>query len=161
MGYRGQSGGGRRFSRGGSKSRKSGISIDFNGFAEYAEILDEMGRNVQQVFTDAMEQAGQTIAEDTHDAVARANLPAGGRFSRDHTENAIIDDPKVEWSGGLGEMKLGFDYARPGAGGFLITGTPKMRPDHALEVIYAQKKYERDLKKNIDEVFRDYIERGG
>lgn len=161
MGYRGQSGGGRRFSRSGSKSRKSGISIDFNGFAEYAEILDEMGRNVQQVFTDAMEQAGQTVAEDTHDAVARANLPAGGRFSRDHTENAIIDDPKVEWSGGLGEMKLGFDYAKPGAGGFLITGTPKMRPDHALEVIYAQKKYERDLKKDIDEVFRDYIERGG
>lgn len=152
---------GRRFSRGGKKARKNGISIDFNGFAEYAEILDEMGRDVQKVFTDAMEQAGQTVAEDTHDAVAKANLPASGRFSRDNTEAAIIDDPKVEWSGGYGEMKLGFDYAKPGAGGFLITGTPKMRPDHELEIIYAQKKYEKQLREDIDAVFRDYIERGG
>lgn len=151
----------RRFSRGGKKARKNGISIDFNGFAEYAEILDEMGRNVQKVFTDAMEQAGQTVAEDTHDAVAKANLPASGKYSQDNTEAAIIDNPTVEWSGGYGEMKLGFDYTKPGAGGFLITGTPKMRPDHELEMIYAQKKYERRLREDIDEVFRDYIENGG
>ena len=147
-----------KWNKGGAKSRKNGINIDFNGFAEYAEMLEELGANVQEVFTDAMEQAGETVAEDTESAVASANLPASGKYSRGNTENAIIKDPKVEWQGGYGEMKLGFDYLKPGAGGFLITGTPKMRPDHALEIIYAGRKYEKTIEKDIETVFRDLIE---
>lgn len=148
---------GKRWNKGGKKARKNGISIDFNGFAEYAEILDQMGANVQKVFTDAMEQAGETVAEDTHDAVAKANLPASGKYSRSNTENAIIDAPKVEWLGGQGEMKLGFDYSKPGAGGFLITGTPKMRPDNELAAIYSGKKYEKNLINDINKVFYDFV----
>lgn len=139
--------------------RKSMISMDFSNFADYAEKIDKLGGNLQKVFTDAMEQAAETVQVDTIDAMASANLPAGGKYSQGDTEASIIRDAKVVWHGSVGEIGLGFDKTRPGAGGFLITGTPKMKPNYALEDIYGRKKYENRLKKDIEEVLQDEIDR--
>lgn len=139
--------------------RKSMISIDFSNFSDYAEKLDKLGADLQKVFTDAMEQAAETVQDDTIDAMAKGNLPAGGKYSQGDTEASIIRDAKVVWHGSLGEIGLGFDKTRPGAGGFLITGTPKMRPNQALVDIYGRKKYENQLKKDIEEVLQDEIDR--
>ena len=158
MGYRGQGGGGVRWSRGGAKRRKNSISIDFNGFAEYAEMLDEFGEDLKEIFTDVMEQTAETVQDDTKAATAAANLPARGEYSRGATMNSIIQNPRVTWSGYTGEIGLGFDKTKRGAGGFLITGTPRMAPDYALEKIFAQKKYEADLRKDIDQYFRDALD---
>lgn len=139
--------------------RKSMISIDFTNFDTYAEKLDKLGANLQKVFTDAMEQAAETVQEDTIEAMADSNLPAGGKYSQGETEASIIRDAKVIWHGSLGIIGLGFDKTKPGAGGFLITGTPKMRPNYRLEDIYGRKKYENQLKKDIEEVLQDEIDR--
>lgn len=138
--------------------RKNSINIDYSSFAEYAERLDELGANLQKVFTDSMEQAAETVQWDTEDAIAAANLPASGKYSRGPTEESLIRDAQVKWSGSYGEIGLGFDKTVPGSGGWLITGTPKMRPDYALEKIYAQKMYERKLMKEIQEGLQDAID---
>lgn len=130
-------------------ARKNSISIDFSVFSDYAEELDKLGADLKEIFTDAMEQEGETVAEDTKDAVQKGNLPAGGKYSQGDTERAIISQPKVEWSGELGEMGLGFDKTLPGAGGFLITGTPKMQPVQELVDIYGRKSYERRMTEDI------------
>ena len=130
-------------------ARKNSISIDFSVFSDYAEELDKLGADLKEIFTDVMEQEGETVAEDTKDAVQKGNLPAGGKYSQGDTERAIISQPKVEWSGELGEMGLGFDKTLPGAGGFLITGTPKMQPVQALVDIYGRKSYERRMTEDI------------
>lgn len=140
-------------------ARKRMIDIDFSAFGDYAEKLDKLGANLQDAFSKAMEQAAETVQEDTISAMAKGNLPAGGKYSQGDTEAAIIRDPKVVWHGSVGEIGLGFDKTRPGAGGFLITGTPKMRPNRALEDIYGRKKYERELKKDIEEVLQDEIDK--
>lgn len=139
--------------------RKSMISIDFSNFNDYAEKLDNLGADLKKIFTDAMEQSAETVQFDTIDAMAKGNLPAGGKYSQGDTEASIIRDAKVVWHGSLGEIGLGFDKTRPGAGGFLITGTPKMQPNRALEDIYGRKKYENQLKKDIEEVLQDEIDR--
>lgn len=139
--------------------RKSMISIDFTNFDTYAEKLDKLGANLQKVFTDAMEQAAETVEYDTIEAMASANLPAKGKYSQGETEASIIRDAKVTWHGPVGVIGLGFDKTKPGAGGFLITGTPKMRPNYRLEDIYGRKKYENQLKKDIEEVLQDEIDR--
>lgn len=139
-------------------ARKSAFSIDFSVFEDFAEELDKLGANLKEVFTDVMEQEGETVAEDTKEAVKKAYLPAKGEYSTGDTENSIIMQPKVEWSGFLGEMGLGFDKTKPGAGGFLITGTPKMQPDHELEKIYSQKRYERNLTKDMMEYLQAEID---
>lgn len=90
-----------------------------------------------------------------------ANLPAKGVYSRGETEQSIVRDAKTEWHGSLGEIAMGFDKSKPGAGGFLITGTPKMQPDRALESIYGKKSYETKARNKIREKLKKEIERLG
>lgn len=145
--------------RGGSKARsKNYLAIDFSNFAEYAERLDQLGADLQKIIGDAMEQAAETVEWDTVDAVAKANLPAGGRYSRGDTEDSIIKGAKAQWSGSLGEIHLGFDKSKPGAGGFLITGTPTMAPDAQLSQLYLSKKYATTIKKQIEEQLQDELD---
>ena len=139
-------------------SRKNYIDIDFSAFAEYAERLDELGADLQKVFADAMEQAAETVEWDTVDAIAAGNLPAGGQYSKGATSASIIHNAKVEWSGMVGEIGLGFDKTKPGSGGWLITCTPKMSPDYALEDIYGRKKYERQIRQQIEESLQDALD---
>ena len=149
---------GKKWNRGGSGRRKNYISIDFSNFAEYAEQLDRLNGDLQKIIGDAMEQAAQTVQDDTRDAVAAANLPAGGNYSRGDTEASIIDNPKVQWSGSLGEIGVGFDKSKPGAGGFLITGTPKMKPDYALQDIFNRKGYAKKINDQIREELQDALD---
>lgn len=141
---------GKRYSQGGTKRRKNSINIDFSAFERYAEKLEDLNADLVPVFSEAMEKAGKKIAEDTNTAVQAANLPAAGNYSRGATRESIINDPQVTWSGDLGTLPLGFDKTKPGAGGWLITGTPYMRPDYALEKIYGSKGYERQIKNQIE-----------
>ena len=134
------------------------LSIDFSNFAEYAEKLDQLGANLQKVIGDAMEQAAETVQWDVTDAMATANLPAGGKYSQGDTMNQIIKDAKVNWQGSFGEIGLGFDKTKAGAGGFLITGTPKMRPNYALEQIFSRKKYLKKITDQINEELQDAID---
>jgi hypothetical protein len=140
-------------------ARKSAIEIDFGVFEDLADQLEKLGADLKTTFSEVMEEEGKKVAQDTVEAVQNVNLPAGGRYSSSakETANSIIMNPKVEWSGSEASIGLGFDKTKPGAGGFLITGTPKMRPDYALEKIYGQKKYERDMKKHMIEGLQDQI----
>ena len=88
-----------------------------------------------------------------------SNLPAGGKYSQGDTAKSIIQNPKVSWTGNIGSLPIGFDYAKPGAGGFLITGTPRMKPDHKLETIYARKKYWAGLMKEVSDALTEEIGR--
>ena len=149
---------GQRWSKGGKYSRKNGISMDFSVFEEYAERLENLGAELQPIFTDVMEQEAETVQEDTIVALASANLPAQGNYSTGDTKKSVDMSPRVIWEGSLGEIGLGFDKTKNGAGGWLITGTPKMRPDYELENIYGRKKYENQLRKSIMQYFEDKIE---
>ena len=143
-----------------AKSRNF-IDIDFQQFADFAEKLDKLNGDLKKIFGDAMEQAAETVQDDTRDAIAAANLPAGGKYSNGDTEASIIQDPRVKWSGSLGEIGVGFDKTVPGAGGWLITGTPKMHPDYKLNELYVGKKYARTIKKQIEEELQDALDELG
>lgn len=140
-------------------ARKQMIYIDFSNFAEYAEKLDLLGANLKDVFSKAMEEAAEKVQQDTIAALSKANLPAGGQYSQGDTEDAVINDLRPKWEGNVGEVGLGFDKTKPGAGGFLITGTPKMRPDYALEQIFGTRRYETEIKKTIEKALQREINR--
>ena len=150
---------GAKWTKGGSLARKSVIQIDFGVFEELADQLENLGEDLKECFADAMEKEGKKVAEDTVKAVANVNLPAKGSYSTGETQKSIIMEPKVEWSGSEAAIGLGFDKTKAGAGGFLITGTPRMQPDYALEKIFTQKKYERDMKKRIMEDLQKKIDK--
>ncbi len=140
-------------------ARKQMISIDFKNFSDYAEKIDKLGANLKSVFSKAMEEAAEKVQQDTIAAIQPVNLPDKGRYSTGDTLNSVIRDPKTKWEGSVGEIPIGFDKTKPGAGGWLITGTPKMRPDYALEKIYGTKRYESELKKTIEKALQREIDK--
>lgn len=143
----------------GMHKRKQMISIDFSNFAEYADKLDQLGASLKEVFSKAMEKAAEKVQADTIAALEKAHLPATGKYSSGDTKDSVITNPLTRWEGSVGEIGLGFDKTKPGAGGFLITGTPRMRPDYALERIYGTKRYENELRKQIEKSLQQEIDR--
>ena len=140
---------------------KNILKFNTKGFDEYAEKLERLGADLKPIFTDALQQAAETITEDTMEAISAGNLPAGGLFSVDpsKTRASIIKNPKVTWSGTIAEVPVGFDFAKPGAGGYLITGTPRMDPDKELNRIYKQKRYMTNIRKDMIDIFEDEIQK--
>ena len=148
---------GKKGNKGGA-GRRNKFGIDWSQFEDFAIKLDELNADVKKVFNDVMEQVGETVQEDTVQATAKAYLPASGKYSQGDTIKAVDTSPKVEWSGTTGSINLGFDYSKPSAGGFLISGTPRMAPDYKLQDIYVNKKYAKLLTEDITQSFIDEVE---
>lgn len=138
---------------------KNLLKLDVSGFEEYIQKLEKLEADVKPIVEDALNQAGETITDDTFDAVSDSNLPRGGEYSTGKTRESIIKNPRVKWSGTTAEIGVGFDFNKPGAGGYLITGTPRMAPDKALNKIYKSKKYMKDVQKDMIDIFQDEISR--
>ena len=119
--------------------------------------LDELGGDVKGAVQNALTQASETIAEDTEDALVAANLPRRGEFSHGATKESIIQDHAVRWEGLVGWVPVGFDFSKPGAGGFLISGSPRMQPVYQLRKMYKQKKYMAQIQNDIGDVLADYV----
>lgn len=138
---------------------KNTLNLDTSGLDELINKLKKLEGDVKGAVTDALEQAAQTVEEDTREAVQPQYLPAQGKYQgkEKDTEKAIVTGAKVTWHGTTAEINVGFDYSKPGAGGFLITGTPRMKPDKALQKIYKQKKYMAQLQADMGAVVSDYI----
>lgn len=133
------------------------LRLELTGFKEMLTKLDELGGNLVPVIENALTQSGETIGDDTVDALRDSYLPAGGKYSTGDTEASVIRNPRVEWDGTTASIGVGFDYGKPGAGGYLITGTPKMEPDYYLQDIYERKKYMRNIQNDMMEIVNDAI----
>lgn len=137
--------------------KNKGLGFDYMIFAEYGERLEELGGDLKEIFTDLLEQTAETIQWDTDDAMAKSNLPRGGKYSQGDTRKAIVKNPRVSWSGSVAEIPVGFDWAKESAAGYLISGTPRMDPNRRLEEIYGKKKYMRNIVKDMQEFLTDEI----
>lgn len=129
-------------------------------FADMAEKIDRLGGDLKKIIDEALNEAGEKITADTHAAMAKGGLPAQGKYSTGKTEGTIING-RVSWSGSVAELPVGFDKSKPGAGGFLITGTPRMRPVAALEKIYVQKRYVGNIQRMITKRLESELKRLG
>ena len=137
--------------------KNKGLGFDYMIFAEYGERLEELGGDLKEIFTDLLEQTAETIQWDTDDAMAKSNLPRGGKYSQGDTRKAIVKNPRVSWAGSVAEIPVGFDWAKESAAGYLISGTPRMDPNRRLEEIYGKKKYMRNVVKDMQEFLTDEI----
>ena len=133
------------------------LKLDTKGFEDLVRRFEKLGGNAKEIVGEALERAGDKIEKDTIAAVQRKNLPQKGRFSKGNTERSIVRDSKTTWSGTMAEIGVGFDYSKPGAGGYLITGTPRMQPDRELHKMYKQKAYMRQIQNEMMETVSEKI----
>ena len=130
-------------------ARKKNISINSDLFAREITKLDELNADVKRIVSDALEEAAKKIEEDTLDGLQDKYLPAHGIYSTGETKEAVIRDAKAEWSGTYCSVNVGFDKTKPNAGTYLITGTPRMKPDAMLNKVYRGKSYEKSINESI------------
>ena len=128
------------------------LKLDITGIERLLTELDSLGGNVKKTAELALKKAGVQIMNDTVLAVSTPNLPAQGEFSHGYTSESIVHWPKVEWDGNIAWIPVGFDFAKPGAGGFLIDGTPRMNPDTKLRQMYKGKRYMGEIQKMMQDV---------
>lgn len=133
------------------------LKLDTKGLEPLIKKLDSIGGDVKGAVNTALTKAAQTIAESTESAISTANLPARGKYSTSATKQSIIRDAQVKWDGDTAWVPVGFDFSKPGAGGFLITGTPRMKPDYELNKIYKQKRYMNLIQKGMEEIILNSI----
>lgn len=138
---------------------KNKAKVKLEGFKEMITALDSLGGDLVGIAADALSQAGETIGWDTLEAAQNPNMPAEGKYATGRTEQAVLTTPRVEVSGNLVEVGAGFDYTKDGAGGILITGTPRMKPNYELNKIFKGRRYMNNISKDIEAVVQDEIER--
>ncbi len=146
-----------KWNKGGALARKKGFWIDYSAFEDYADALDQLGADLKDVFSAAMDKAAETVQQDTLAAIEKPKLPALGEYSHGETRDSVITGSTTEWQGSVGTVYLGFDKTQEGAGGFLITGTPKMAPAGDLEKIYNRKTYAKKIKAQIEESLQEEL----
>lgn len=119
--------------------------------------LDSLGGDVRGAVDEALGKAAETVRQDTIAATQKPNLPRQGKYSNDVTISSIVQDTSVHWEGQTAWVPVGFDFSRPGAGGYLITGTPKMQPAPKLHRMYKQKGYMKNIQRLIDLVLTQHV----
>lgn len=137
--------------------QRNTLKLSTAGFDGLLKRLDSLGGDVRKVVDEALTKASHTITVSTENALAAQNLPAQGKYSKDTTREQIIRDAQVRWEGDTAWIPVGFDFSKPGAGGYLITGTPRMKPDYELNRIYKQKKYMNLIQKGMEEIVMNYV----
>lgn len=140
---------------------RNSLTLDTAGYEQALMRLLRVEKDAKNVVEEAMKTIGDFIREDTKKAVEAQNLPAKGRYSSGDTSKSIIAVSRVEWNGGVGSMPIGFDFEKPGAGGFLISGTPTMKPDQQVRKIYKSKKYMREKQELLGQMLYDFIDEAG
>lgn len=135
------------------------VQFNFEKFSDLIEKFDKAGADLEKIMTEVLEDTAEEITNDTFAALAHANLPRSGDYSTGDTEDSVATDPKVEKNGSMLEVSVGFDKSKLGAGGWLITGTPKMAPDKPLADIYTNKKYENKLMKTVKKKLSEELEK--
>ncbi len=138
---------------------KNTFTLDTAPLEGFVQKIIDLDGDAREAVESALEQAAETISDDTLDAVAPGNLPAQGRYSTGATEASVLRDQKARWTGTTAWIPVGFDFTMPGAGGYLISGTPKMAPVAQLRKMYKQKRYMADIQKDITDVLEDALVR--
>lgn len=133
------------------------LRIDTSGFEALIRKLESLGGDVEGAVEKSLTKAGERIQADTESAMRRTNMPAHGAYWTGQTKKSVVTNPKVEWDGSIAEIGVGFDFSKPGAGGFLISGTPRTKPVTKLRDMYKLTRYRKSLQTTMNNEVENFI----
>lgn len=129
------------------------LTVNFSAFEEYAEKLDKLGGDIKTAADKSLEESKKLVNKQLHEQMEKHKRTGD-------TEKAIRDNARVEWSGTLGTVKVGFDIAHGGLPSiFLMYGTPRMQKDQKLYNAVYGAGTKRKIKELQKKIFNDEIKR--
>ena len=98
---------------------KNKMTVDFKGFAEMMERLDNLNADTKSITGEALEKSFEVVTPGIQAAIA-PHRDTG------ETEKSLVTSPEVKWSGSVGSVEVGFDIENGGLPSiFLMYGTPR------------------------------------
>lgn len=129
------------------------LTVNFSAFEEYAEKLDKLGGDIKTAVDKSLEESKKLVNKQLHEQMKKHKRTGD-------TEKTIRDNARVEWSGTLGAVKVGFDIAHGGLPSiFLMYGTPRMQKDQKLYNAVYGAGTKRKIKELQKKIFNDEIKR--
>lgn len=139
------------------------IGLQFKGWQEMIAKLDKLGGTeaMKKGVDAALKASKEYVTPQIENAITR--LPAGGKYSTGNTKSSINKDMSVEWSAGVGSIKVGFDFEKSGPVSiFLMYGTPRMSPVSGLKNAIYGTKTNKQIKEiqetEINKVIKEIME---
>lgn len=117
------------------------IELDTSGFMDgIMKQLRELEADTKTITENALKAAYVIVTEKAEEAVEKANLPAGGKYSTGQTLASLYRDGKVHWAGTEAYIDAGFSIKEGGiASIFMIYGTPRHMKNQKLYDIFNPK----------------------
>ena len=138
--------------------KKNTVRLDTSVVEDMLVELESMGANLDFIVSKVLGKAAKKIESDTRAAVVPGKMPARGKYWTGTTERSVVHDTTVRKDGNLYWVPVGFDFDLPGAGGFLIVGTPYMEPVPELYRMFQQKSYMREIQNDLWESVEKHLE---
>lgn len=141
-------------------ARKNKIGLQFSGFEELAEKLDELQGDLKKTTEDALRKSKAVVTINLLKATQKSNLPAHGKYSTGDTRHSIDTSKSVNWEGTIGEIHVGFEFKKSGLKSiFLMYGTPRMKKVQAIyDAVYGTKT-KTQIRKIQKETFQEAIKK--
>lgn len=139
------------------------MSIIFDGFEDLAYQIDKAGLDLHAAVDDALTQTQQLIQEK----LVTAALPYADKgvkgYATGKMYDAIIPDAKVEWTGTVASVRVGFDLHQ--ADGFhsifVMYGTPRMNKDQKVYNAIRGTRTQHAIALLQQEVMNEHLKLGG
>lgn len=141
-------------------AKKNRIGLQFSGFEELAEKLDELRGDLKKTTEDALIKSKAVVTINLQEATQKSNYPAHGKYSTGGTRHSINTKKNVNWEGMIGEIEVGFDFEKSGLKSiFLMYGTPRMKKVQAIyDAVYGTKT-KTQIRKIQKETFQEAIKK--
>ena len=137
---------------------KNKIGLQFSGFAEMIEKLDELQGDIKKTTEEALIKSKAHVSMNLLRAANKSNYPAHGKYSTGATRHSIDTSKNTDWEGSTLSIPVGFDFEKGGLTSiFLMYGTPRMAKVQSIyDAVYGSKT-KSQIRKIQKKTFADAI----
>lgn len=130
------------------------VAVEFAGFDEVLKKLNKLGADTKQITEDALQKSFDIVTKKAEAAIAKPNLPAGGKFSTGRTEESLTRTLDVTWTGTEASAPVGFNIKKGGLPSiFMMYGTPRYMKFQAVYDAFYSSATEGEVLNAQREVF--------
>lgn len=135
------------------------MSITFDGFKDLAYQIDKCSDNLETAVEDALLQTQAWIQNNLRVQAA----PYAGKgvkgYATGHMYQTIIEDGKVDKTGTVYEVRVGFDLGADDGfhSIFVMYGTPRMAKDQKIYDAIRGTKVKKEIAELQEQVMRKYL----
>lgn len=135
------------------------IAVEFAGFDDVLKKLSQLDADTKKITEKALQKSFDIVTKKAEAAVAKPNLPAGGKYSTGRTAESIVRTLEVTWTGTEASAPVGFNIKKGGLPSiFMMYGTPRYMKVQAVYDAFYGSQTEGEVLSAQKEVFYKAME---